>query len=176
LPGNLLRAEEYYTYTASRPDHERYELIDGAIVSIASPVSIHQRIAGELYRQCANFLEGNECIPYIAPFDVELSRSDVCQPDVFIVCDKSKDTGPRIVGAPDFAAEVVSPSSVTMDYVIKRSKYLDYGVREYWIIDPRHENLTRITRSSVDSFALYDAPVEISIFPGLFIDLRRLKP
>ena len=39
-------------------------------------------------------------------------------------------------GSPDLIIEIVSPSSVWMDYTTKLFKYRNAGVREYWIVDP----------------------------------------
>ena len=57
------------------------------------------------------------------------------QPDVFLVCDQSKNTGRCIYGAPDMVIEVTSPSTRKRDFGKKLEKYVDAGVREYWIAD-----------------------------------------
>ena len=43
--------------------------------------------------------------------------------------------------APDFILEVISPSSVRKDAVIKMRKYKEAGVREFWLIDPKEKVL-----------------------------------
>ena len=58
------------------------------------------------------------------------------QPDIVIVCDKSKIKRWGIMGAPDFVVEVLSPSTGRKDRHKKLAKYLNAGVREYWLIDP----------------------------------------
>jgi Uma2 family endonuclease len=58
------------------------------------------------------------------------------QPDVMVICDRNKIKGFGIYGAPDFVLEVLSPSTRRKDMTIKLQKYLEAGVREYWIIDP----------------------------------------
>ena len=57
------------------------------------------------------------------------------QPDVFLVCDQSKNTGRCIYGAPDMVIEVTSLSTRKRDFGKKLEKYVDAGVREYWIAD-----------------------------------------
>lgn len=43
---------------------------------------------------------------------------------------------------PDLVIEIVSPGSEERDYVLKREEYLEFGIKEYWILDPeRHEML-----------------------------------
>ena len=63
------------------------------------------------------------------------------QPDVLIVCDRSKIRRWGIMGAPEFLVEVLSPSTRRKDCGKKLSKYMDAGVKEYWIIDPKSKRL-----------------------------------
>lgn len=46
-----------------------------------------------------------------------------------------------IFGAPDFCIEVGSDSSRKRDYGIKVQKYMNAGVREYWIIDAKRQKI-----------------------------------
>jgi Uma2 family endonuclease len=48
---------------------------------------------------------------------------------------------------PEIVVEVVSPSSRQRDYVDKRKEYLDFGVREYWIIDEEKQEMLVLRRS-----------------------------
>jgi Uma2 family endonuclease len=41
--------------------------------------------------------------------------------------------------APDFVAEVLSPSTKGDDYGVKFQDYAAHGVHEYWILDPKNE-------------------------------------
>ncbi len=122
------------------PDDQRYELIDGVLYDMASPTLGHQDVAGYLYYQFMKYVEEHDlpCRPYIAPLDVQIDRDNrtMVQPDVMVCCDHEVNKGPRIFGAPDFVAEVLSPSTSNRDLVIKLKKYFTAGVREYWILDP----------------------------------------
>ena len=55
--------------------------------------------------------------------------------------------------APDFAAEVLSPSTAENDRGIKYEDYASHDVREYWIIDPLEETL--------EQFVLQDGEYEL---------------
>jgi len=134
---------KYYTYAdyANWDDGIRYELIDGSAYMMSpAPLRTHQEIIGELHVQIKQFLRGKQCKVYLLPFDVRLNAHEnddiVVQPDLVIICDKSKLDKNGCVGAPDMAIEILSPSSARMDKLIKFQKYLKYGVREYWIVDP----------------------------------------
>lgn len=133
--------EDYYAL----PDERRVELIDGVIYDMSSPSFVHQGVAGEVYLQIANFIRDNkgECIARIAPVDVRLDCDNrtIVQPDVLVICDKSKIKRWGIMGAPDFVLEVLSESTKRKDSLTKTSKYAAAGVREYWIIDPDNKKL-----------------------------------
>ena len=49
-------------------------------------------------------------------------------------------------GAPDWIIEIVSPSSIQMNYMLKLFRYRRTGVREYWIVDPFKQIFVRPIR------------------------------
>ena len=61
----------------------------------------------------------------------------------------------RIYGAPDFIAEILSPSTRKKDFTLKLSKYSNAGVREYWIIDPDKEAIVVYDLEHLDIPAVY---------------------
>ncbi len=151
--GLALRKEKHYSYAdyLTWPDDARYELIDGeAFLMAPAPLIEHQEVAGEVFRQLANQLDGKPCRPYIAPVDVRLPRNDeadaaiatVVQPDVLVVCDPSKIDRRGVRGAPDWLLEVLSPSTAAHDQIAKRRTYERAGVCEYWLVHPGDRTLT----------------------------------
>jgi Uma2 family endonuclease len=66
----------------------------------------------------------------------------VVQPDVLIVSDLKKLDARGVRGAPDWVAEVLSPSTARHDRTLKLSAYERAGVREVWLIDPVDRTLT----------------------------------
>lgn len=129
--------EDYYAL----PEDQRYELIDGVLYEMTAPTTVHQIIALQMCHQIESFIDehGGDCMSYIAPVDVQLDCDDktMVEPDVIILCDRSKDINRCIYGAPDFVAEVLSKSTRRKDIGVKTYKYANAGVREYWIIDPK---------------------------------------
>ncbi len=142
----LPKQDDYYTYADYQtwPEDVRYELIDGEAWLMTGPNRMHQELVLGIARQIADALEGQPCHPYVAPFDVRLPKADeaddridtVVQPDITVVCDRSKldDQGCR--GAPDWLIEVLSPSTSSRDHIAKRRIYERHGVREYWLVHP----------------------------------------
>jgi len=154
--GLALRDPEHHTYGdyLTWPEDVRYELIDGEAYMMApAPTVSHQDIAGEVYRQLGNALQGKPCRALIAPLDVRLPKADetdeqidtVVQPDVLIVCDKDKVSERGVRGAPDWVLEVLSPATAGHDQVKKLRLYERHGVREYWLVHPRDKVLTVYT-------------------------------
>ncbi len=122
------------------PEGERAELIDGQIYMMAAPGLDHQDILFAMGRKIADCIDANkkDCKVIVAPFAVYLKEDNsiYVEPDVFVICDRSKLEQRGYFGAPDFIAEIVSPSSKSMDHIRKMIKYREAGVKEYWIVDP----------------------------------------
>ncbi|MCM1577794.1 MAG: Uma2 family endonuclease [Ruminococcus sp.] len=135
-----LPEEMYYTaddfFELTGEDH--CELIDGFIVDMSSPGSLHQDLIRGLIIDISLFINSHKgkCKPYLN-LDVKLDDRTVLEPDILVTCDKSKVDNRKHCGAPDWIIEVVSHSNYTNDYYIKYNLYKEYGVKEYWIIDPR---------------------------------------
>lgn len=128
------------------PEGERAELIDGEMFMMASPTRTHQRILGWMHVTIYNYIKSKKgkCQVYLAPFAVFLKNDNknYVEPDVLVSCKDERVDEQGCHGAPDWAIEIVSPSSVTMDYKRKAKAYREAGVREYWIIDSQKERTT----------------------------------
>jgi len=141
------KLENRYTYKeyANWDDDKRWELIDGIPYMMSGPNTQHQRILGRLHIEIGTYLKGKKCEIFPAPFDVRLNHKSnddtVVQPDLVIVCDPSIIDDKGCKGAPDMVIEILSPSSGKMDKLIKFDKYLQAGVKEYWIVDPLTETI-----------------------------------
>ena len=121
--------------------YQKSELINGVVYNIAPPSIKHERVQRRLTRIIGNFLLKKRCEVF-SESQVKFDKETKFRPDVFIVCnpDKIKDT--YIDGAPDFVVEVLSPSTGKRDLTVKKDTYEKFGVKEYWIIDPKGESIT----------------------------------
>lgn len=128
------------------PDGHRAELIDGQIYDMAPPSTSHQRILYFLARKISAYIDGKngECEVFLAPFAVFLSADNrnYVEPDISVICDKSKLDEEGCHGAPDWIIEITSPSNPQNDYGIKLFKYRTAKVREYWIVNPIQRTVT----------------------------------
>lgn len=121
------------------PDRNRYELIEGELFVTAAPNTEHQRKVGRLYRLLADYVDKNGLGEvFIAPFDVVLAPGTILEPDIVFVS-KGRRSIIReacIEGAPDLLVEVISDSTRVVDRFVKRDRYAEHGVPEYWLLDP----------------------------------------
>lgn len=189
------RDEKHHTYAdyLGWPEDVRYELIDGVAWMMApAPDLAHQEIAGEVFRQLANRLEGHPCRVFIAPVDVRLPRAaeadedvdTVVQPDVLVVCDPARLDRRGVRGAPDFVVEVLSPATAAHDHVRKRRIYERAGVREYWLVHPADRMVTIYRLAGAEygkpEVCLLAGETPVGVLPGAAIAwdalVERLPP
>ena len=137
-------------------DGRRRELWDGFIKMMTpAPSSYHQAtsstIQGEIYSFLKKKNKNRKCKIFDAPFDVRFPKNNekddkkiytVVQPDIVIICDRNKIDKRGCIGAPDFIAEIISPSTAKNDRDYKYKLYEREGVKEYWIVSP-HEKIVQ---------------------------------
>lgn len=183
-----IKSDRHYTYAdyLNFPDDERWEIIDGVAYSMApAPSSAHQDVSGELHAQVRTQLRGKPCKVFAAPFDVRFEDSEktdkVVQPDLLVVCDRSKITPRGLIGAPDWIVEILSSSTAGKDQILKRGLYEKHGVREYWLVHPVDRVVT-IHRMGAEGqyglseVALLQGRLTVNAVPGIEIDWDLWQP
>jgi Uma2 family endonuclease len=177
-----LPREDFHTIDEiyALPEGTRAELIDGQIYMMAPPNTRHQRITGQLYNEISNYIQSKEgtCEPFIAPFAVFLNddNRNYVEPDISVICDSDKLDDQGCHGAPDWIIEVVSPSSIRMDYFTKLFQYRTAGVREYWIVNPLKNRILVYNFESEDTgdYTFSDV-IQVGIYKDLKIDFSKIK-
>lgn len=165
----------------SLPEDRRLEIFEDIVYDMASPSQIHQMILTELLVILRNYIQnkGGDCFVFPAPFDVILSEEPLTlvQPDLMVVCDKNKLDGNRCNGAPDFTIEIVSPRNSANDYIRKLYYYKNYGVREYWIVDPHRKTVTiNFFENNIISVQYpFDSVIKVNIYDDLFINFSEIS-
>ena len=162
-------------------DAVRYELIYGIPYMMSAPSPWHQDMVLDLGSQLKEWFKDKPCKPYVSPVDVRLYPAPdnrdmvVVQPDILVVCDKSKVGEQAISGPPDFIIEIVSPSSKVMDMEDKRRLYLEAGVREYWIVG--RDTVIKLVNGNgewnetIVKFGEVKAAVPVTIFDNCVLNL-----
>lgn len=163
------------------PEHIRAEVYDNHLYYMANPSRIHQAVLLELSSLLHSYVKqkGGSCEVLPAPFHVKLSDKPlvIVQPDIMIVCDKNKLNENRCCGSPDFIIEIVSPSNVSDDYIRKLYYYKIYGVREYWIVDPKRKTVF-VNYFEGDLFNIpysFNAIIKVNIYDDLYINFSDIS-
>jgi len=180
----------YADYLLWRFD-ERVELIRGKIFKMSpAPNEKHQRISMRLSALLFNAFIDNECRLYAAPFDVRLydiKKSQkankevftVVQPDLCIICDRSKLDKKGCIGAPDLVVEILSLGNNKKEMKLKYELYEESGVREYWLVYPYDDILQQFVLNEKGKYELYkvygdDEIAGSFVFPNMAIDLAKI--
>jgi len=119
------------------------ELINGQLFMSPSPNPFHQEVLSNLndfFKPAAKSAGGKV---FFSPIDLYIDKRNVFQPDLLFL---SKEKLPYITqrgieGPPDVIVEIISPSNIFVDRNTKKNSYLNFGVREYWIVDPANKTL-----------------------------------
>jgi Uncharacterized protein conserved in cyanobacteria len=162
------------------PEEKRVEVFDGIVYDMSSPSQIHQSISMQLSTVINNYIlrKKGDCSIFSAPFDVKLSDNPlvIVQPDIMVICDKDKLDEKRCNGAPDFIIEIVSPGNPSDDYIRKLYYYKNYGVREYWIVDPRRKTVTvnYFERNMLNIQYSFDSTIKVNIYDDLLINFSNI--
>lgn len=168
--------EDYYNL----PDDVRAELIYGRFYYMASPSRFHQEVISFFLKKIGNYIDSKNrpCKIYPAPFAVKLfnDKKTIVEPDISVICDRTKLTDKGCSGAPDWIVEVISFSNPAHDYVRKLNLYANSGVREYWIVDPAGKEVSVyfFEKSPFPVSYTFEDKVKVSIYDDLWIDFQEL--
>lgn len=142
----------YEDYQRLPADGKRYEIIEGVLYVANAPSFDHQFSVSRVLFYLQFFtIERDLGVVLTAPFEVHLSEtSKPVQPDVLFIR-KERQPAPStqvFEGVPDLIVEVISPSSIRLDRKTKFDAYEQYGVAEYWLVDPKLRGVEVYTLSN----------------------------
>ena len=166
-------------------NHDKtFELIDGYEVMMTRNTSFnHIRICGYISRKIGNYLEGKKCEvaqdSNIFLFNENFGKcKNIFQPDIIVACDKDKMTDRGYEGTPEFVVEVISKSTAYNDYFVKCARYMQFGVREYWIVDLLKNQILVYLNGGDDPPEVqrytFNDEIKIVIFEDLKIDFKEI--
>ena len=131
-----MTVDEFYAFTDTRPDEEKWELIDGEPVLNASPSGLHQRIVQNLSRALGRRAEESDAGWEVLP-GLGIRISDVKRPEPdFLVLPTltgdglaKRDTDKALV-----AFEILSPSTEDRDLRWKRTAYTGLASLTHYVV------------------------------------------
>jgi Uma2 family endonuclease len=120
------------------------ELSDGVITMAPTPTPTHQRVVRILGFSLHQYITTKKLGEiFLAPISVRLWEGTIREPDILWLRPEHSDyvNETHIEGAPDWVAEVISPSSKKTDTETKMFEYAHAGIPEYWLLDPKRETI-----------------------------------
>lgn len=177
IPSDSYTETDYYNL----PENVHAELIEGQFYNMSAPSLIHQSILGGLYLIIGNYLKskGSICRVFPAPFAVKLFDDDktIVEPDISVICDRTKLTEKGCCGAPDWIIEIASPGNPGHDFIYKLNLYANARVREYWIVNPLNQSVYvyYLEKNYFDTAAYsFQDRVKARIYDDLWINFKEL--
>lgn len=156
------------------------ELWDGELIMAPMPSYYHQEIALRFYRLLDEWVRPRKLGKVMGlPIDMVLSPHNAPQPDVsFIAKERLHIIQRSLMGPADLVAEIISPGGRTRDRINKRDLYEQYGVQEYWIIDPEARTVEVLFREEGQYVLAVRAArgetVASRLLSGFTVDVDRL--
>ena len=130
-------------------DGRRFELYNGEVFEIPSPILLHQFVLGRLYLALSAYVQAHGGSVFFSPLDIVLTDYDVVQPDLLLFMPEREHLlHMREVTrhAPDLAIEILSPGTEQNDRGRKLRLFEQHRLREYWLVD--------VDRPSIDVYRL----------------------
>jgi Uma2 family endonuclease len=131
------------------PENMKGEIIDGVLYAMTRPRSHHQNISGLVYSDLVNPFQRGRGGPggwwILVEPGIELPNAPEVAPDIAgwrreRMPELPKDRSIQL--APDWVCEVLSPSTRSYHFLIKRPFYARCQVRYLWEVDPQAQILT----------------------------------
>lgn len=144
-----------------------------------APKPNHQKVSRRLFKLIDKATAGKGELFY-APIDLYIDSKNVFQPDLVYLSSKhtASLTERGIEGPVDLVVEIISPSNSYTDRNQKKKKYLEFGVTEYWIVDPANQTIEIYTPAAgQDIPVLYlsgNGRVQSNAIPSLSFELKEL--
>jgi Uma2 family endonuclease len=132
-----MTVEEFYAFTDTRPDEEKWELIDGEPVLNAAPSRLHQRIVKNLTFVLATLERRPGTSWEVLPgLGVRVSDKNRPEPDVLVIPRNGNSVDPQGRDRSDVivAFEVLSPSTKARDLRWKRTAYTSLASLTHYIV------------------------------------------
>ena len=132
-----MTVEEFYAFTDTRPDEEKWELIDGEPILNASPSPVHQWIVRNILIALGNRERELKASWAILPgLGIRVSRINRPEPDLLIMprAAFSADPAQRDTGEMIAAFEILSPSMADRDLRWKRTAYTSLPSLTHYIV------------------------------------------
>ena len=167
------------------PDNgNRYEIIDGELFVTRAPGWGHQKVCDNICRELNLWSQQTSLGKAVSTPGIIYTDADNVIPDVVWVSNERLaallDDAEHLTGSPELVVEVLSPGEANerRDREVKLKLYAAQGVREYWIVDRRLQQIQvyRRVQATLVLVATLFASDELSspLLPGFSCPIARL--
>ncbi len=171
-----------HRFYAEIRDDQKAEFINGEIIMSSPARDRHLRVKDNVHQLVGTFIRtrlpegkvrGEKALCVFPRNDYE---PDLC----FFGAEKANGIGPDTMKfpVPDFAVEVLSPSTEQRDRGVKFVDYAAHGVGEYWILDPVASVLEQYLPAENGTYELRvksgSGDVVSAVIPGLRLPVRAI--
>lgn len=161
LDDEVRRRQEFYDWIS---EDTKAEFINGEVIMQTPAKKRHTVASMNLSALLDAYVEshdmgfvGAETVLLDLSRPLALTRNDYLPDICFFGREKAAQISPEQVKypAPDFIAEVLSPSTESKGRGTKFEDYADHGVQEYWLVDPQNE--------TVEQYLLKDGSYDLAV-------------
>ena len=170
-PELQMTIDEFLVFTESRPQEERWELIEGAAVKTPSPTKWHQVIAANISAALVAIAvkHGYTWIPALGVGTrVPVSDKSLPQPDVMVFEHSLENSALPVTEDALVLFEVLSPSNTKADQAWRRQVYASVpNCQHYVTVSQKSVHVTRYDRATGWMAAEMKALREKLVLPAL---------
>lgn len=171
----------YEDYLKLPIDGKTYQIIGGNLFMTAAPLIYHQAISRNLAFIIWEFVKDHDMGDvFFSPIDIVFSSVNVVQPDIIYISKERLDIKKEkaVFGAPDLVIEILSPTTMEIDVLFKKTIYQRFGVREYWLVDPTEKKVEVYFleggKYEAKGIFFQDDVVEVRMIQGLGVELTNV--
>ncbi len=178
MPATKFTKCTYEEYRLLPDDGQRYEVLNGKVVVSPSAGSDHQGIQVALARYLYAAIDERRRGRVFTDLDCHLLANDIVRPDLLVVlpAHTHRIIETHIVGTPDLAIEILSPSNAAHDRTAKKRRYEAAGTPELWLVDPKHHTVTQFVHDGkrFGAARVHTNKIRLAILPKVQIPLHEV--
>ncbi len=131
----------YSDYARLPDDGNHYEVLDGELLVTPGASPNHQHVLTNLLVVLREYVKEHNLGIVLPDVDLLFVTGQFLRPDLLFVPNEARAgiTNRGVEQAPGLVVEVLSPTSGSIDRVKKPRRYGDFGVPEYWVLDPEEQ-------------------------------------
>jgi Uma2 family endonuclease len=172
-PSDGFTFEQFVALVADRPDHERWELIEGVIELNPTPVDFHQMIVSNVMFELTTIQRKFETAWMVRPglgINLPSDKRNAPAPDVLVR--PFPLSGTSYCADPLVVFEVLSPSTRRKDLTSKRAYYTKLGtLQHYVVIEPSKALVRHFAREAHWKEQALKQPLDVLALAGLDVQL-----